>query len=99
MPGPPARPSRRGVSPRMQLSDLSVRRPVFAAVVAMLVAVVGMVGFFGLSVREYPDVDPPVVSVETRYIGAAANVVETHHPGARGAARRPRGAADDHLAL
>lgn len=61
----------------MQLSDLSVKRPVFAAVVAMLVAVVGVVGFFGLSVREYPDVDPPVVSVETRYIGAAANVVET----------------------
>src|SRR5687768_18379198 len=77
MPVPPAKPSRRGVSPRMQLSDLSVRRPVFAAVVAMLVAVVGMVGFFGLSVREYPDVDPPIVSVETRYIGAAANVVET----------------------
>ena len=61
----------------MQLSDISVKRPVFAAVVAMLVAVVGIVGFFGLSVREYPDVDPPVVSVETRYIGAAANVVET----------------------
>ena len=38
---------------------------------------VGIVGFFGLSVREYPDVDPPVVSVETRYIGAAASVVET----------------------
>ena len=36
-----------------------------------------MVGFFGLSVREYPDVDPPIVSVETRYIGAAASVVET----------------------
>src|SRR5688572_10144986 len=61
----------------MQLSDISVKRPVFAAVLAMLVAVVGLVGFFGLSVREYPDVDPPVVSVETRYIGAAANVVET----------------------
>ena len=61
----------------MKLSDLSVKRPVFAAVVAMLVAVVGIVGFFGLSVREYPDVDPPVVSVETRYIGAAASVVET----------------------
>ena len=61
----------------MQLSDLSVKRPVFAAVVAMLIAVVGIVGFFGLSVREYPDVDPPVVSVETRYIGAAANVIET----------------------
>jgi multidrug efflux pump len=61
----------------MKLSDLSVRRPVFAAVVAMLVAVAGIIGFFALSVREYPDVDPPVVSVETRYIGAAANVVET----------------------
>ncbi len=61
----------------MQLSDLSVKRPVFAAVVAMLIAVVGIVGFFSLSVREYPDVDPPIVSVETRYIGAAASVVET----------------------
>jgi multidrug efflux pump len=61
----------------VKLSDTSVRRPVFAAVVAMLIAVLGIVGFFGLSVREYPDVDPPVVSVETQYIGAAANVVET----------------------
>jgi multidrug efflux pump len=61
----------------MQLSDLSVKRPVFAAVLAMLAAVIGIVGYFGLSVREYPDVDPPVVSVQTQYIGAAANVVET----------------------
>ena len=61
----------------MQLSDISVKRPVFAAVLAMLIGVVGVIGFFGLSVREYPDVDPPVVSVETRYIGAAANVIET----------------------
>src|ERR1041384_6540149 len=61
----------------MQLSDLSVKRPVFAAVMAMLLAVVGIVGFFSLSVREYPDVDPPVVSVQTQYIGASANVVET----------------------
>jgi multidrug efflux pump len=61
----------------VKLSDVSVRRPVFSAVLAMLIAVVGMVGFFGLSVREYPDVDPPVVSVDTQYIGAAASVVET----------------------
>jgi len=61
----------------VKLSDLSVRRPVFAAVMAMLIAVVGLVGFFALSVREYPDVDPPVVSVDTQYTGAAANVVET----------------------
>src|SRR6185436_16675217 len=43
----------------------------------MLVAVIGIVGFFSLSVREYPDVDPPIVSVQTQYIGAAASVVET----------------------
>jgi len=61
----------------MLISDLSVRRPVFAAVLAMLIAVIGVVGFFSLSVREYPDVDPPVVSIETTYTGAAANVVET----------------------
>ncbi|HZH05284.1 MAG TPA: efflux RND transporter permease subunit, partial [Lautropia sp.] len=61
----------------MQLSDISVKRPVFAAVLAILLGVVGLVGFFSLSVREYPDVDPPVVSVETTYTGAAANVVES----------------------
>ena len=61
----------------MQLSDLSVKRPVFAAVMAMLLAVVGIIGFFSLSVREYPDVDPPIVSIQTRYVGAAANVIET----------------------
>jgi multidrug efflux pump len=61
----------------MQLSDISVKRPVFAAVLAILVAVVGVVGFLSLSVREYPDTDPPIVSVQTRYIGAAASVVET----------------------
>ncbi|HEY0626002.1 MAG TPA: efflux RND transporter permease subunit [Allosphingosinicella sp.] len=61
----------------MQLSDLSVKRPVFAAVVSILLAVVGFVGFSSLSVREYPDVDPPVVSVQTTYTGAAASVVES----------------------
>ena len=61
----------------MQLSDISVRRPVFAAVVAVLLCIAGFVGFFSLSVREYPDTDPPVVSVQTTYTGAAASVVET----------------------
>ena len=61
----------------MQLSDLSVRRPVFAAVVAVLLCIVGVVGYLSLSVREYPDTDPPIVSVETIYTGAAASVVET----------------------
>ena len=61
----------------MQLSDLSVKRPVFAAVVAILIVVIGLVGFFNLSIREYPDVDPPVVSIQTSYTGAAATVVES----------------------
>jgi multidrug efflux pump len=61
----------------MQLSDLSVRRPVFAAVIAVLLCIVGVVGYLSLSVREYPDTDPPIVSVETSYTGAAASVVET----------------------
>ncbi len=60
----------------MQLSDLSVRRPVFAAVMAILLTIVGIVGFLSLSVREYPDTDPPVVSVQTAYTGAAASVIE-----------------------
>lgn len=61
----------------MQLSDLSVRRPVFATVIAILLCVVGAVAFMSLSVREYPDTDPPVVSVQTTYTGAAASVAES----------------------
>jgi multidrug efflux pump len=61
----------------MVLSDVSVKRPVFAAVLAILLVLVGLVGFSRLPVREIPDVDPPVVSIETNYRGAAANVVES----------------------
>jgi multidrug efflux pump len=60
----------------MLLSDVSVRRPVFAAVLSILLTIVGVVAFLSLSVREYPDTDPPVVSVQTIYTGAAASVVE-----------------------
>ena len=61
----------------MQISDLSVRRPVFAAVLAMLLTIVGIVAYTSLSVREYPDTDPPIVSVQTTYTGAAASVIES----------------------
>ena len=61
----------------MQLSDLSVRRPVLAGVAAILITISGVIAFFNLSVREYPDVDPPIVSVETGYPGAAAPVMES----------------------
>ncbi len=61
----------------MTLSDLSVTRPVFAAVLSLLLVAFGLVAFDRLPLREYPDIDPPVISVETSYPGAAANVVET----------------------
>ena len=61
----------------MLLSDLSVKRPVFASVISLLLVVFGIVAFIRLPLREYPDIDPPVVSIETVYPGAAASVVET----------------------
>ncbi len=60
----------------MILSDLSVRRPVVAMVMAVLLVIIGVVGFTRLAVREYPDTDPPVVSVQTIYTGASAHVIE-----------------------
>ncbi len=60
----------------MMLSDISVRRPVLAAVAAIILCVVGLACFTSLSVRELPSVDPPVVSVSTTYRGASAEVVE-----------------------
>ncbi|WP_313105785.1 efflux RND transporter permease subunit, partial [Brevundimonas sp.] len=59
------------------LSDVSVRRPVFAAVAAIVLCVIGLAAFFFLPVRELPDVDPPIVSVSTSYAGASAEVIES----------------------
>ncbi|MEJ2330030.1 MAG: efflux RND transporter permease subunit [Gammaproteobacteria bacterium] len=61
----------------MILSDLSVTRPVLATVMSLLLVAIGLVAFDRLPLREYPDIDPPVVSIDTVYPGAAANVVET----------------------
>ena len=58
------------------LSDLSVRRPVFAAVAAIILCVVGLAAFRSLPIRELPSVDPPVVSISTAYRGASAEVIE-----------------------
>jgi len=61
----------------MMLSDLAVRRPVFAAVAAIVICVIGAASFFFVPVRELPDVDPPIVSVSTTYTGASAEVIES----------------------
>ena len=61
----------------MVLSDISIRRPVVALVASILVVLVGLLSFARLPVREYPLTDSPVVTVETSYRGASAEVVET----------------------
>ncbi len=61
----------------MILSDLSIRRPVICVVLSLVIVTVGLLSFNSLPVREYPDIDAPVVSVSTGYPGAAAEVVET----------------------
>ncbi|MBA4741242.1 MAG: efflux RND transporter permease subunit [Azoarcus sp.] len=61
----------------MILSDVSVKRPVFASVLALLLVIFGLVSYQQLPLREYPDIDPPVVAIETNYPGAAATVIET----------------------
>lgn len=60
----------------MLLSHLSVKRPVLAAVVSLILIVFGVVAYQGLSLREYPDIDPPVVTVQIDYPGAPAAIVE-----------------------
>ena len=61
----------------MQLSEVSIRRPVLAVVMSMLIMLVGAVSFKSLSLREYPKIDEPTVTVTTRYVGASAEVVES----------------------
>lgn len=61
----------------MLISDISVKRPVFASVISLLLIAFGLVSFERLSLREYPDIDPPIVTVQVEYPGAPANIVET----------------------
>jgi multidrug efflux pump len=63
----------------MLISELSIHRPIFATVLSMMLLVVGLIGLTRLwqSIRELPDVNPPVVSIETRYRGAAPEIIET----------------------
>ncbi|MEZ5413799.1 MAG: efflux RND transporter permease subunit [Opitutaceae bacterium] len=61
----------------MLLSDVSIKRPVVCIVLALIVVIVGGLAFTQLPVREYPDIETPVVSVNASYPGAAAEVIET----------------------
>jgi multidrug efflux pump len=61
----------------MKISELSVRRPVFATVLSLFLVLIGLASAMNLAVREYPDIDPPIVSIDTTYRGASAEVIET----------------------
>src|SRR5215470_612173 len=73
--GPAPKPRTRGEV--MKLSELSIQRPVLATVMSLAIVLFGVISFSRLPVREYPDIDPPVVSITTFYRGASPSVIET----------------------
>lgn len=61
----------------MNISELSLKRPILATVMNILIILFGLVGFSFLAVREYPAIDPPIVNVRTSYAGANSDIIET----------------------
>ena len=61
----------------MNISSLSINRPVLATVISLVIILFGAIGYLFLGVREFPSVDPPVVTVMTNYVGANADVIES----------------------
>lgn len=61
----------------MSLASVSIRRPVLAIVLSIVIILFGVIGFLNLGVREYPAVDPPIITVSTTYTGANADIVES----------------------
>ncbi len=61
----------------MSLSSVSIRRPVLGTVMSLIIVLFGLIGYAYLGVREYPAVDPPIVTVNTSYVGASADVIES----------------------
>ncbi|MTI33235.1 efflux RND transporter permease subunit [Xanthovirga aplysinae] len=61
----------------MSLSSISINRPVLAIVMSLTIILFGIVAFQFLGIREYPSIDPPVISVSTAYTGANANIIES----------------------
>ena len=61
----------------MNIASVSINRPVLATVLSILVVIFGIIGFSYLGVREFPSVDPPIITVTTNYQGANPDVVES----------------------
>ena len=60
----------------MLISEVSVRRPVFAAVISLILVIIGLMSATSMTIREYPEIERPIVSVSTSYRGAASDIVE-----------------------
>ena len=60
----------------MHISETTVNRPVLAIVISLFLIILGLVSYDKLSIREYPDIDKPVVTVSTIYRGASAEIME-----------------------
>ena len=61
----------------MSLSSISIKRPVLATVMSVIIVVFGVIGYKFLGIRDFPSVDPPIISVSTSYSGANADVIES----------------------
>ena len=61
----------------MDLASLSVRRPVLSIVMSVIIVLFGLIGYNYLGVREFPSIDPPVITVRTNYTGASADVIQS----------------------
>lgn len=61
----------------MGIAELSVRRPVLSTVMSIIIVLFGLIGFYYLGVREFPSIDPPVITVRTGYTGANAEVIQS----------------------
>jgi len=61
----------------MSLSSISIRRPVLAIVMSIVIVLFGIIGYTYLGIREYPSIDPPIITVNTSYVGANADVIES----------------------
>src|SRR5689334_2225112 len=61
----------------MNLSDVSINRPVLAIVMSLIIILFGGIGYKFLGVREFPSIDPPIITVRTNYTGANADVIES----------------------
>ncbi|MEJ0080237.1 MAG: efflux RND transporter permease subunit [Puia sp.] len=61
----------------MNISELSLKRPVLATVMNLMIILFGIVGFNFLAVRDYPAIDPPIINVSTSYTGANPDIIES----------------------